>query len=54
LSTPIFNVFWGYSGYFIPKASEEEIKNWNDENHMITRNGNLLVLMTINNNLFDY
>lgn len=40
--TPIFDVLWGYTGFFMTKATKEEIQKWNDENSLIAKDGKLV------------
>ncbi|MEP0177472.1 MAG: Na+/H+ antiporter NhaC [Paraglaciecola sp.] len=38
----LINLFWGLTGWFIPKASETEIQNWCQQNSLILRDGNVI------------
>lgn len=40
--TPIFDILWGYTGYFMTKATHEEMEQWNDENRLIAKDGKLV------------
>lgn len=40
--TPLFDIFWGYTGFFMPKATDEEVERWVGENRKIAKNGKLV------------
>jgi len=40
--TPIFDLIWGYTGYFMPKVSDEEIERWKSFDEPIFVNGHIL------------
>lgn len=46
---PVFEIIWGYTGYFMPKADEIEIQKWHDENRMIVTDGELVPINTTEN-----
>lgn len=39
---PLFDILWGYTGLFMPQASDDEVQEWNDNNRRIARNGKLV------------
>jgi NhaC family Na+:H+ antiporter len=50
----LINLFWGLTGWFIPKASEQEIQNWIEQKSPIMIDANLIEASTENTQyLFD-
>lgn len=40
--TPLFDILWGFSGFFMPKATDEEFERWVGENRKIAKDGKLV------------
>ncbi len=38
----LFDILWGFTGKFLPKAADEEKKDWIEQGQMIVRDGNLI------------
>jgi Na+:H+ antiporter, NhaC family len=38
----LFDILWGFTGKFLPKATDEEKKDWIEQDQMIIKDGNLI------------